>query len=332
VTEQGYPPRQPGHSGRGRSGTRHDSRESPASRNSGWQMLDAFDSAADHDSEVPPWAGPGIEPVRPVRRSRAAQPASRVAPQVTEEEPEQDRPAPKAPSPRRSRAAETRRRRSRRRLVTWGVAAVVIIILAGVGYYVSRPSPPPQRYVTTLLKGEYSTVPNACKVLSAPALRQFLGGNPPKGVQSSSGGGKSDCTYQFDAKPIFRVLDITIAAYSPSLIAPGDGSATSYATYTFNQTKQVFVQPPKHLPQPPAKVTTVALGNEALSAAQVYHVGPVQDRATVVARWHNVLITASLWATASGGFGPVSMSQLEAGALGAARATLTVVKAQPAVQ
>jgi hypothetical protein len=215
--------------------------------------------------------------------------------------------------------------------VTWGVGAVVVLILAGAGYYVSRPSPAPHPYVTTLQKGEYSQVPNACKVLSLAAVSQYVGGTQKAGVQSSSGGGKSECTYQFDSKPTFRVLDITIAAYAPSLIAPGNGSATSYASYTFSQTKQVFVQPPKHTPEPPAKVTTVALGNEALSAVQIYHVGPVQDRATVVARWRNVLITTSLWATASGGFGPVSISALVSDALGAAQAALTVVKAQPAV-
>jgi hypothetical protein len=213
--------------------------------------------------------------------------------------------------------------------MTGGVAAVVVVILAGVGYYVSRPSPAPHAYITALQKGEYSNVPNACKVLSAAAVGQYVGGTSTKGVQSSSGGGKSECTYQFDSKPTFRVLDVTMAAYGPSLIAPGNGSATSYASYTFAQTKQELVQPPKHMPQPPAKVTPVALGNAALSAVQVYHVGPVQDRATVVARWHNVLITASLWATASGGFGPVSISELQADALGAARAALTVIKAQP---
>ena len=327
MTEQGYPPRQPDYPGRGRSRTQH------GSRNSGWQTLDAFDPSAEPDSEVPPWAGPGIEPVRPARRARAAE-SPRTAPPEFADDPDLDPPelpARAAPPPRRSRAAETRRRRSKRRLVTWGVVGVIVVILAGIGYYVSRPTPAPQRYVTALQKGEYSQVPNACKVVSPAALTQYLGGNPSKGVQSSSGGGKSECTYTFDAKPVFRVLDITIAAYSPSLIAPGNGSATSYASYTFAQTKQVFLQPPKHTPEPPAKVTSVALGNEGLSAVQVYHVGPVQDRASVVTRWHNVLITTSLWATASRGYGPVSISALQADALAAARATLTALKAQPAV-
>jgi hypothetical protein len=209
--------------------------------------------------------------------------------------------------------------------------AVVVVILAAVGYLVSRPSAPPRPYITYLQRGEYRQAPDACRVVAGPALSQYLGGTPSPGVQSASGDGKSECTYQFDAKPVFRVLDITIAAYMPSLIAPGDGSATSYASYTFSQTRQVFLHPPRHTPDPPASVTSVALGDQALSAVQIYHVGPVQDRATVVTRWHNVLITASLWATASGGFGPVSISELQADALGAARSALAVVRAQPAV-
>jgi hypothetical protein len=207
-----------------------------------------------------------------------------------------------------------------------------VVILAGVGYFISRPSPPPRPYVTTLQKGEYSTTPNACRVIPVTALSQYLDGTPSKGVQSSTGEGKSECTYQFDVKPTFRVLDVTIAAYTPSLIAPGNGSATSYASYIFGQTKQVLVQPPKHTPEPPAKITSAGgLGQESFTALQVYHVGSVQDRATVLALWHNVLITASLWATASGGFGPVSIPQLEADAFQVARQALKAVQAEHTV-
>jgi hypothetical protein len=360
VTEQGYPPRRPDHPGRtGRP------RTPPESRNSGWQMLDAFDGPTDPDADVPPWAIPGgIEPIRPVRRAaRSAQPAHAAASDLADPDladpdladpdladdtgraddagranagqagsgPGPDSPARSVRRPGRSRAAATRRRRSRRRLVTWGSVAIVVVIVAGVVYFVSRPKAAPHLYVTALQKGEYRNVPNACQVISAAALGQYLGGSPSKGVQSSSGGGNSECTYQFDAKPTFRVLDVTLAAYAPSLIAPGNGSATSYATYTFAQTRLVLARPPKHATEPPATITPVALGEQALSAVQIYHVGPVQDRATVLVRWHNVLITVSLWATASGGFGPVSIPGLGADVLSAARAALAVVKAQPTV-
>ena len=76
------------------------------------------------------------------------------------------------------------------------------------------------------------------------------------------------CTYQFDAKPTFRVLELTITAYLPSLIAPGNGSATSYAIYTFGQTKAELVQPPKHTPEPPAKISPAGgIGNGYGAAA-----------------------------------------------------------------
>ncbi len=41
------------------------------------------------------------------------------------------------------------------------------------------------------------------------------------------------------------------------------------------------------------------------------------------------MITVSLWATASGGFGPVSTSELQADAVGAARDVLAKVKTEP---
>jgi hypothetical protein len=201
----------------------------------------------------------------------------------------------------------------------------------GVGYYVSRPSPKRLPYVTSLQKGEYARVPDPCQVLPATALSSYLGGNPSKGVQSS-GGGKSECTYQYDAKPVFRVLELTIAAYPPSLIPPGNGSATSYAVYTFGQARQQLVQPPEHAPEPRAKIIPVGrIGAESFGALQVYRIGSVQDRVTVLTRWHNVLITASLWATVSGGFGPVSVSQLSADVQQATRQALTALQHEPAV-
>jgi len=51
----------------------------------------------------------------------------------------------------------------------------------------------------------------------------------------------------------------------------------------------------------------------------------------VVARYHNVLVTASLEAQASGGFGPVSIGELRAGALAVARQMMTAVQAIPPV-
>lgn len=335
MSEQGYPPRRPDQPGRaGRT------RIPQGSRASGWQMLGAFEPPPESESDLPPWAIPGgIEPMRPARRpTRTVDPetgragTTAVAPSVVGEQTRLTRPERTVRRPRRSRAAETRRRRSRRRLVLWGSVGIVVVIIAGFVYYLAQPSPQPKPYVTQLLKGEYRQVPNACRVVSRSALSQYLGGTPSKGVQTFSDAAKSECTYQVDAKPTFRVLDITVQAYTPSLIAPGNGSATSYAIYTFDETKQVLARPPKHAAEPPARITTLSgLGQDALSAVQVYRIRGTNDRVTVLVRYRNVLITAIMWATVSGGFGPVSITQLGTNAQAAASAVLATVKTEPAV-
>jgi hypothetical protein len=267
-----------------------------------------------------------------MRPTRTADPEPTFAPGVVGGGAPPPRPAGRDGGRSRSRAAATRRRRSRRRLVTWGSVGLVAAVVAVLVYYLAEPAPAPRLYVTTLQKGELSQVPNACKIASAVALRQYVGGTPSKSVQTFAGTGKSECTYTFDVKPTFRVLDITVQAYSPSLIAPGNGSATSYAIYTFGQTRQALAKPPRHTPDPPAAITPISgLGSQAIGAVQIYKGSPTNDRATVLARYRNVLMTISLWAAASGGFGPVSIPQLEADAQAAARATLASVKSEPAV-
>ncbi len=297
-------------------------------------MLDAFEPDDAPDSDVPPWAGPGVAaPVRsPRRAARTVGTEPEYQADVAEEEPDADLPVPTRRRPGRSRAAATRRRRSRRRLVTWGSVAAVTVVIAGLVFILVQPTPRPSPYVSHLQKGEFASVPNACQVMPASLLSQYLGGTAGKNVQTASGAQKSECTFQVDTKPMFRVLDITVQAYTPNLIAPGNGSATSYAQYTFAQTKQMLVKPPKHTLAPPATIKPVpGLGTTAFSALQVYHGKARTERATVLVQFRNVMATVSLWATASKGFGPVPASQLLADAVGAARDVLTKVKAVPSV-
>lgn len=318
MTEQGYPPpRQPGRA-----------RAPQESRNNGWQMLGAFDSGSDVESDVPPWAIPGgIEPVRPTRRPTSTVEAEPVVEPELEPEPEVG-----GRRPGRSRAAATRRRRSRRRLTTWGSVLVVAGLVAVAVYYLNQPGTAPRSYVTTLQKGEFSSVPDACKVVAPASLSTYLNGTASTSVQTSNAAVKSACTFTVDHRPTFRVLDISVEAYTPSLIAPGDGSATSYAKYIFGQTKQVYAKPPKQSQQPAAVISPLGgLGSQAFSAVQVYRINSKTDRVTVLARVHNVVVTVSLWANAGSGFGPVSISQLQAAALGAARTTVAAVSAQHAV-
>jgi hypothetical protein len=385
VTEQGYPPRHPDHSGRG--GRPRIPRDA---RHNGWQELDAFAPSA-QESELPPWAIPGgVEPIRPVRRAtrtveaepevgrrrpadyppadrpprpgRPARPAGDDRPRFGDRPgfpgddpgfPEDgpgfpeygtdlpdlpgrpDRPdRPDRPAirrPRRSRAAETRRRRGRRRLVTWGSAAIIVVVLVGVGFYLAQPTPKRSPFVTTLQKGEFKAVPDACKAISASVLSQILAGQPGKPVQITASAGDSECTYQVDAKPIFRELDIKVQEFGPNLIAPGNGSATSYAAFSFAQARQALARPSKHTSAPPATISSIrGLGTRAFTAAQVFHQGKViTDRDTVTLQYRNALITINLWANDSKGFGPVSTGLLEPGAVSVARDLLTVVKSEP---
>ena len=215
--------------------------------------------------------------------------------------------------------------------MTWGSAAVVVVVLVGVGIWLAQPKPPAKPFITTLQKGEFKAVPNTCKAVSATALRQVLAGTPSKDVQTSASAGNSDCTFQVDAKPVFRVLDVKVQAYGPNLIAPGNGSATSYAVYSFTQERQSLAKPSKGTAQPSATIRPVpGLGSRAFSAAQVYRQGKtITDRDTVQVQYRNALITISLWANDSNGFGPVSAGQLQFDAVSVARDLLATVKTEP---
>lgn len=182
----------------------------------------------------------------------------------------------------------------------------------------------------TLQKGEFRSVPNACKVLSATTLRQIMTRAPQ--VQPVGGGpGQSECTFTVDVQPNFRILQIQEQAFSPSLAVPtGNGSATANATWNFSQAKDQLTKPSKHSVWPAATITPVAgIGDQALSAEQASHGAAVTDRVTLVVRYRNVLITVQAQAQESGGFGPVPVTELRSAALSAARATFAAVQKGP---
>jgi hypothetical protein len=216
--------------------------------------------------------------------------------------------------------------------VTWGSVAAIAAVVAVAIFFLVEPSAPPRQYVTALQKGEFRAVPNACRVIGPSSLRQYLNGTPNKGVQTFGAVTKSECTFQVDSKPTFREVDITFQAYTPSLIAPGNGSATSYARYTFAQTRQELATPPKNTPEPPATIKPVSgLGSQAVTAVQLFRQRSKTDLVTVLVRVHNVLITVKLWATVGRGFAPVSIPQLESSAQAAARTSTAAVSKQSAV-
>jgi hypothetical protein len=313
-----------------------------------WQR-DAF--APDTDSDLPSWAEPSIYPPRQARRRSSDDRAgrSREGTDVDVDEgggpgPDGDTGygdpgadeagAPVQPQPRRrGRAAATRLRKSRRRVHRIAGAAIIVVVLAAGGVLLfGLPKSTPLPYVTSLQKGEYKSVPDACKAVSAGVLNQYLPGPGRTQVQEQSGGADSECSFTIDHKPAFLVLDVTAQEFQPFAAATGDGSATANARDSFGQDRQALARPPKRSPLEPAVITTAArLGQQAFTAFQPEHVAKITTNVvTVVVRERNVLITVSLSGQESGhGFGPVPESTLQAGARAAAENLLAKVRTQP---
>lgn len=216
----------------------------------------------------------------------------------------------------------------------WGGALVaLLVIVAGVGYeYFSQPKPAPlpDALVTTFQPGEFKTVPNACSAVAPATLNQYLPGTRRTVIPKSLfGSAQSLCDWSLDAKPLYRVLEVTVQAYAPSALAPGTGSATFAAIDAYRQAAQQKTSPPKATHLPKATLSQVGgLGNRAFVALQVPSAGgDPTNLLTVVARDHNVLVTviAEGPARSGGGYSRVPAAQLQAAAMAAARDILAHV-------
>jgi hypothetical protein len=210
----------------------------------------------------------------------------------------------------------------------WGGALVVVLlIVAGVGYeYFHRPSPPPAPagLVTTFQRGEFQTVPNACSAVATATLNQYLPGNRHTiAPQSLDGSAQSLCSWSLDAKPTYRVLQVTVQAYAPSGLASGNGSATFAAKDAYQQASLLKTHPPKATHLPRATLSQVpGLGRSAFAALQVPPAGgDPTNLLTVVVRDHNVLITVVSQgpAKARRGYSAATPLELQAAAVAAAR-------------
>jgi hypothetical protein len=303
----------------------------------------------DTDTELPPWAGPSVHATRPggtrlrppAARPDDYEPGDYADPWAGEEPPEwpEEVPRPAAaadPVPpeagRRSgrRAAAARLRKSRRRVLRWtGVAIVVCVIAAGVAAIVTHHSTPKLPYVTSLLKGEFKSVPDTCKVLPAATLRQYLPG-PASTVQPSDTATSSECSFTMDSKPNFLVLTISAQSYQPFPAATGNGSASQNALDAFTTAKALLIEPPKHAPLPKAVISPLpGLGQQAYVGVQVGHTGGIKrDVATVSVLDRNAIITVTMSGQESGGFGPVAVGTLQA----EARAVAGLILAQELTQ
>jgi hypothetical protein len=349
---QGVPPRR---SRQSDDQGRHGRGERP-----GRPYPDAFDDQADDDP--PPWAGLGIYPTGPGGRERRPRPAeaddaragragsARTAsvragsmpsnwsgPQDTGEDwAPGEGGGGRGPGRGRSRrAAAARARKARREIIIAGlvvvVGAAVVLGVLGKLPFQSKPAPSSKDsgLVTTFQPGEFHSVPSACGVVSSAAIGQYLPGKVARVSQALGSSTQSQCTWTLDAKPDFRVLSVTDEAFSPSLLASGDGSATFSAIDAYGTELQNLQHPAKKTKAPKAQIgAAVGLGTTAFTALQVFHQGggDITDEVTVVVRDHNALIIVTMQGQEHGhGFGPVPDATLRAGALAAAHEAIAAL-------
>jgi hypothetical protein len=179
----------------------------------------------------------------------------------------------------------------------------------------------PGGLITTFQPGELKTVPNACGTVPAATVQRYLPGKAKVASPLQFGGpAQSACDWTIDQPHVYQLMQLNLEAYAPTGLANGNGSATDAAIDAYATTLQGLKDPPKDSAAPPAAVTSLGgLGNEALSAVQVFRRGgAVTDVATVVIRYRNVVVTATLNAldhSNTGDYGPVSVSGLSAAAL-----------------
>jgi hypothetical protein len=210
-----------------------------------------------------------------------------------------------------------------------GLVVVAGAVLAVVLLTVSRPGPAtvtPGALITAFQPGELRQVPDACHVVPAATVRQYL---PGKAKVASplpvNGSAESACNWTIDKPPVYRLMEVNLLAYAPNGLASGNGSATAGATDAYDLALQDMQSPPRHSPAPRATVTALpGFGNQGFSALQVFRVGgAVTDVATVMVRYHNVVVTVTLNGlehSNQGSYGPVSQSELMAAAQAFARA------------
>jgi hypothetical protein len=281
------------------AGTRHGGRASAEYPMGSWQTEPSDGPRQEDDGEQPPsWAGPDAD-----------------------DEPPSPAP-PRAPGGRALRAAARRRRRLLVMLAGLVVAAgavTAVVLLAAGG-----PGPAsvvPGTLITTFQRGELQQVPDACGSVPSATVQHYLPGK----VKVASplpvdGAAESACNWTVDQAPVYRLLQLNLLAYAPNGLASGNGSATFAAIDAYDSALAGMQDPPAHSAEPRAIVTTLpGLGEQAFSATQVFRRGgAVTDVATVVIRYHNVVVTATvngLQHSNRGNYGPVSASQLSSAAL-----------------
>jgi len=227
----------------------------------------------------------------------------------------------------RSRKAAARSRRRSR--ITWvwaGAAVAVVLIVAAVVVKLHEHQPAPVSsggFVTTFQGGEFKTVPNSCTAVTSTTLGRYLPGKRRMvAPRSLNGSAQSLCNWTLDAPPLYRVLEVSAQAYSPSALATGNGSATQAAIDAYQQDLATLRHPARATHLPPATVQALhGFGTAAFAALQVVQArGISTDLETVVARDHNVVIIVVMQGphARSGRYRAASQSELQSGAIAAA--------------
>lgn len=271
-------------------------------------------------------AGPGGPAATPGPYSPTGLPYSSDLAQPGEEDQSARGPDAAVPSRPRigSRASQALSRKRRRVFILGGSTAAAIAVVLTVVFLThgnTQAAVISDQLITTFQPGELAQVPDACEVIPAATVRQYLPGNPKRTAPLPINGKlESACNWTLDHQPTYRLLEVDMLAYAPNGMVPGNGSATNAAIEAYNTTLQGLRQPPKHSVNTGATVTTLSgIGNAAFSAAQTFHVGgATSEQATVVIRFHNVIVTvefSGLEHSNKGHYGPVSKSELANAAL-----------------
>lgn len=337
----GLPPARPARSrppAGGGTPPRHGRHAGPGNHGGAGGPADHRRGAPGRASDPRPAAGSGQDGAVPSWPSRdGADPDGEDAPRSRRRRPRGPRrpSGPRGAGERALRAATRRRRR-------WLIAAGGLVVVAGAAVGVvlvlalaGGPGPAPVTpgaLITTFQPGELRQVPDACQAVPDAMVRQYLPGKPqvasPLPVNGSA---ESACNWTIDKPPVYRLMELNLLAYAPNGLASGDGSATFAAIDGYDAALRGVQDPPRSSADPRATVRTLSgLGDEAFSAWQVFRVGgAVTDVATVVVRYHNVVVTVrlnGLERSNHGSYGPVSESQLAAAAQAFAQAAAAVLR------
>jgi hypothetical protein len=208
--------------------------------------------------------------------------------------------------------------------ITVAVIGAVVAVVAVLGHRSAGPSATPGPLVTSFQAGEYQSVPQACKAVGPDVLNQYLAGRKaPAAVQPLGGQASSQCSWTVDKPHTYRFLEVEVAAYSPSGLASGNGSATQAAKDAFATASQQKADPARSSGQPKAVVTPLSgLGQQAFAAQQRYSRGGTTNVVTVVAMKKNAVVTVVFEGRSGGRYGQSAASDLTNGAEAAARGVI----------